>query len=70
METTLNEGPHVHHVNPLLLFDCIIGCEVCICFCCIISMLVHMLLVGWWCLGFTLCHQYMLKLLDVGVGAV
>ena len=24
-----------------------------------------MLLVGWWCHGFTICHQYMLKLLDV-----
>lgn len=33
------------------------------------SILVHMLLVGWWCHGFTLCLQYMLKLLDcVDVG--
>ena len=28
-------------------------------------MLIHMLHVGWWCHGYTLCHQYMLKLLDV-----
>jgi hypothetical protein len=48
-------------VNPSFQFDFFIACEVCNLFCCMISMLVDMLSIGWWCHVFALCHEYMLK---------